>query len=233
MLCASPHKLSFTLKTIEPEAAPQRHRTEVRMKRESFKVRETAALVSLLFRCGGEPPDFALARLDALLQLLEKSDRPAFLSFRGAFFALKGDREASAQCHQAAIAAEPDGHRAYIRYAESLSYLKDYDAAIRMYEQAAGTVGNEEPERRLAVLNGLLFTACLAGITQNLDHWLEAYESLAGEAHGIAAQLRDGCVLERDCCAVQCYAAACSSGAFKDWEHPDEDEAWKHLQWAT
>lgn len=199
------------------------------MKRESPKAQETGALVSLLFRRGEPPSDFALGNLETMLQLLEKSDSSAFRSFRGASFALRGDKAASIHWHEEAIATEPDISRHYIRYAESLCYLKDYDTAISMYEKAAALIGDEDPEAALPVLNTLLFTAYLAGKAEKLRQWLHIYESLAGEVHGVAALLREGCSREQFGSSVPFFAAACASGAFKDWEHPDEDEAWKHL----
>lgn len=196
------------------------------------KIREIEAFIRALALRGQPPAPHELVWLDTLLHPLEKLDSPAAKGLRGCFFALQGEKDAAAQWHEAAIAEQPENPDEYVRHAESLARMNDQDKATARYAEALQK-NFDSPEQRAGILNAFIFTALCAGKVELLREKVEEYAVLTGEEHGVVELLRSGDVVVRNGAAAQCYAAACASGAFKDWEHPDEDEAWKHLQWAT
>ena len=175
--------------------------------------------------CCDSPSQFELYSLNRRIQQLERLGHSASLSFRGAYYSLQGDFDRAEECHEKAIAENPEGYK-FFNYAMTLQLEGKYAQAVVMLLRA-----KELCSANLFCMGILLQNAAWSGQIEVLKEWLPKYRSL----------LKDDDLTVDKCIELfgpvktnpepdESYAATCASGVLSDWDRPEEDEAWQHLQ---
>jgi Tfp pilus assembly protein PilF len=170
--------------------------------------------------------DFDLARLVSLIKSIGRVDPLAEISFTGTYFAIKGDIEASKRWHEKAIEEAPKNPYVHVNYAASLEGFEEFDSAVEHGLKAVEYGGPSEK-----TLWNLLIVAYKANRREILDAWLPQYKKLFGQSHIVEKWIQDEDEYfageEGDIDPDSCFLASCISGKLKDWNNPDEEEAWR------
>ena len=187
---------------------------------------EAEKLISKLFAEHKTVSDKDLAGLDRLLLNIEAFSPAAVAGLRGAYFALKKDMKKATEWHEKAVVEAQAQPSAYMRYADSLSYLSDFRNSCMLYVKAAEAAGVNTAEAREPLFRALAI-AIIERYKDIVEQWLPVFTSIHGTDHMLLALRKK---VESGKNATACYSASCASGVLDDWNHPDEDEAWQHLQ---
>lgn len=184
---------------------------------------EILDLLNRLANCDS-PSQFDLYRLNHLIEQLEKVDYPASLSFRGAYYSLQGKFDKAEEYHKEAIKMQP-GANTFFNYAMTLQIEEKYAQAVEMLLKAKELCSTD-----FRCMEVLLQNAAWSGQIALVEEWLPRYSSLTGVNltvdNYIALLGPAKTTLESD----ESYAATCASGVLSDWDSPEEEEAWQHLQ---
>ena len=167
-----------------------------------------------------------LLQLDALIRQAALEQPLIEHAFRAVYHALNEDHEASMRSHDLACEhAHPDNGYIHAAYAASLDIFGRCDEAV---DAALRAVQRGEDQ----FMFQLIVYAYKARRHDVLESWLPRYAVAYGREHPVEQWLReeeDG-FMEDDCDACECRHASCASEILSEWNHPDEEEAWRHLQ---
>ena len=156
--------------------------------------------------------------LEQELQSLAQIDPAQADSIRAYVLSVEGEFETSCLLHEELIRSMPDDPLFVGNYAASLSVSGKHDQAAHVFLQAW------ELDRTDTHYLASAISEARACANAELTTELEAkYAGLTGKPFMDPSAAG---VFPHNVAGTTCFTLACRSGTLKDWEHPDEEEAW-------
>ena len=187
----------------------------------------TSKAASLLDKktLSGKLSEIEEAALAKEIRSLAKADLLQAESLRAFSYAAEGRFEESFAVHEAVIARDSSEPSFIGNYAASLSLAGEHLKAARMFASAW-----EIDRTAVYFLARALDDASASGDPDLLSDLEKKYQSLTGSAYAPGGGSTTYLVAGTNVPPEYCYSLSAGSGAFSDWERPEEEEAWAYLQ---